>query len=275
MKYIIYVFITVLFLTLHSCADDLNINEAIPMEELGLLRMTETEVDADTSGLDIELTYDIDSNLIGINTIQGGLSNVNYSVEYENDSIVSLTITEIFNIPNTQKTTRYEVVYDSIIISLVDNDTLQFSLATNDDFVNGYREYFGPENAFFNEVIFARNIDDDIVSMTESTTGIDGQLMQVVEFSYSNLEVGAVLHSAYNPVVNTNTSYDPFIGAILNLRLSENPPLKVSQLDINGNFIDSATEGEATTNANQQVTDFSYKVADFPFSCFEVSYTYN
>jgi hypothetical protein len=241
----------------------------------GILRMTETTVNADTIGQNIELIYDADSRLIGINAMQGDFSNVNYSVEYANDSIVSLTITQIFNSTNTERTTTYEVVYDSIIINLITNDTLQFAIATNDDFVNGYREYFGPQNTLFNEVIFARGIDDNIVSMTESTTGIDGQLIQTFEFTYSNYAQQAILNSAYNPIINTNSSYDPFIGALFNLRISEQPPLTSSRSDANGNFIENAIEGTVTTNINQQVTDLSYKVADLPLNCFIVEYTYN
>jgi len=272
MKQIHYFFIAVVSICFLSCADDLNINQNM---QAGILRMTETTVNGDSIEQNIELIYDADSTLIGINTMQDDFSNVNYSVEYANDSIVSLTITQIFNTTNTETTTIYDVVFDSIIINLVTNDTLQFALATSDDFVNGYREYFGPQNTLFNEVIFARGIDDNIVSMTESTTGIDGQLIQTFEFTYSNYAQQAMLNSAYNPIINTNSSYDPFIGTLFNLRISEQPPLTSSQLDANGNFIENAIEGTVTTNLNQQVTDLSYKVADLPLNCFRVEYTYD
>ena len=144
-----------------------------------------------------------------------------------------------------------------------------------DGYVNSYKFYYGPDNTYLNESVFTRDSNNNIESISHYATDETVTNLLVWEYTFSDFDSKVNLNSAFNPVFNDSYSlYNPFFGAILNLKISKQAPLKSSYLDANGNYKEENISAEISIDKDGILKKFFYQYADYPTNNYYLEFYY-
>lgn len=267
-------FYIIAVLLVYSCSGDDDIDNT---PKLGLLKSVEGYFNSELSK-NTEISYDENHRLISLKELQGNFATLTYDVTYIEEEIISIMMTHHYH-PQHADTTFievYNVTYqDHEIILNHANTGYQRIFKVTDGYVDSYKFYWGPENAYLYESVFTRDANNNIESISYYATNASDTNLLVWKHTYSDFDTNAQLNSAFNPVFDYSFSlYNPFIGAVLNLEISKDTPLKSSYLDGNGNYKEENVIAKALEYEHGLLKNISYDFVDYPGNDYHLEFDY-
>ncbi len=234
MKNYKFSFYIIILLLLGSCLSDDKIDNT---PKLGLLKSIEGSSDGNVSET-TELSYNNDHLITTLKFTQGNYLIDMYNIEYNDDKVRSIATTS-WDPQHADETSiaLYDVTYlDNEIILTEQNSVNKMVFETTDGYVDSFKNYYG-EN--INESVFKRDANNNIDSIFNYATNRFDTHLLIWNYAYSDFDANANFNSAYNPVFSYAYSlYRPLMGAVLNLKISKDTPLKSSFSDGHGTYIE-------------------------------------
>ena len=267
-------FYLIVALFVYSCTGDDDIDNT---PKLGLLKSVESYFNGELSD-NTEISYDEDHRLTSLKQLQGNFATLTYNVKYLEEEVKSIIMTHHWY-PQHADTTIveiYDVTYqDHEIILTHENTGYQRIFKVTDGYVDSYNLYWGPENAYLNESVFARDANNNIKSISYYVTNASDTNLLVWKHTFSDFDTNAKLNSAFNPVFYYSGSlYNPFIGAVLNLEVSKDTPLKSSYLDSNGIYKEENVTTKTLDYEYGLLKNISYEYFDYPENDHQLELSY-
>jgi len=222
----------ILAVFISSCLSDDDIDNT---PKLGLLKSIKGSSDGSVRGT-TELSYNNDHQIATLKFTQGNFLIDFYNIEYNDDKVRSITTTS-WHPQHADETSIvvYGVTYlDNEIILTEQNSEDKMVFQITDGYVDSFKNYYG-EN--IEESVFKRDTNNNIDSIFNYATNRFDTHLLIWNYTYSDFDANAKLNSAYNPVFNYSYSlYRPLMGAVLNLKISKDTPLKSSYSDGHGTY---------------------------------------
>ena len=257
-KLIFYLIATLL---VYSCIGDDDIDNT---PKLGLLNSVEGYFNGEIDQI-TEISYDENHRLTSLKQLQGNFATLTYDVTYLEEEVTSIMVAYHWHPQHTDTTIviNYDITYQNNEITLSDqNSENKKVFQVTDGYVDSYKVYYGDNNDHINESVFKRDQYNNIDSISYYATNLIDTHLLVWKYRYSNFDTSTKLNSAYNPVFNYAYSmYEPFIGAVLNLKISNETPL--TSTPINVSYPGSVT-AEMVTDENGLLKKFYYEYFGSP-----------
>ncbi len=271
-KYLIFFILTFLFIH-SSCMND---DEVSNDSKSGLLKKVEEVVNEDLIDNTTEIFYDNSQRIISIEFSQGNFYSAIYNIDYNNDVISTLRVTQEFQNSGTESVETYNINYinDQIILTSLTLEE-KYILGVNNGYVSTFKNYLDIENDYFYEALFKRDAQNNIDTISYfATNELDTNLL-IWQYTFSDFESETNVNSAFNPVFNYSFSfYDRFIGLALGLEISNDLPLKSSFLDGGGNYLEENISAEITEINNDLPLKFQYTIHDLPENNYHLNFEY-
>ncbi|MCB0559153.1 MAG: hypothetical protein H6573_02350 [Lewinellaceae bacterium] len=272
-KYLILSLLAILCLELSCSNDDDRVTSS---EQLGLLKKVEGYLNGDPIEETTELVYDERQRIISIKFSQGNFLSKTYDVNYVDDEISTLSITVNFLNTGTNSVEVYDVDDQNgqiVLTSTTSED--KYVLTTSDGYIDSFKDYVDLNNDYYYEAVFVRGNNNNIDTISYfATTEFDSNLL-AWQYTYSGFDSETALNSAVNPVFYYSHSfYDPFVGLALNLKISNEPPLKSSYFDGNGGYREENITAEILAVDNDLLKEFGYFIHDLPSNNYRLAFQY-
>lgn len=223
----------------------------------------------------ITVGYDGQQRMNSITVTSEGFQEVTYEVQYVGEEIGGLTIQIDYLTSGVTNLEGYDVMIQGNEITLMPtgNGIKRLFRSTN-GFVDYSKNYFGPDDAYFYETVFNRDANNNIESTAYFVTNQTDTDLKVFKYTFSDFATDFDFPAAFNPVLYfSNATYDPYLGAVLGLRISEDAPMKSSYWDGAGTMRD-----ENITATPDPVNGFlrglSYQFVELQDNNYQMDFTY-
>lgn len=271
-KYLIlsYFIIALLYL---SCSKEDN-TPILP--EPGLLKKIEGFSNDQAIDDITEISYDASKRVTSVSFSQGSFSLSKYDVTFNGNEISTLTITNGFPNSGTQTVEAYTVDYqnDQIILT-ADSGEKKYILSTGGEYINSYRYYYDLVNEYYQEALFIRDSNNNIDTISYFATNLSNTSLMVSQFTFSNFTGSTNLNDAFNPVFYYSHSlYNPFIGFVLGLKLSNETPLNASFFPTNGVLIEDNIIAQILEVNGFALLKYGYLIHDLPSNNYHLEFEY-
>jgi len=263
-----------LTLIVNSCIGDDDIDNT---PKLGLLKKVEDLFGGTVYG-STELSYDKDHRLISWKEFIENFATLTYDVTYNEEVVTSITQTyHRFNPPNeTFSVVDYDVSYQNNEIILSEQNSVnKMVFETTDGYVDSFKIYWGDNNEYVDESVFKRDANNNIDSTFNYTTNQSDTHLLIWNYAYSDFDTDAKLNSAFNMVYNFSFSlYRPLIGAVLNLKISKDTPLRSSYSDGHGTYREENITAKMLEYEYGLLKNISFEFVQYPENDYQLELSY-
>jgi len=273
MKNYYLLFIMIALILIGSCSNN---DEIATNSNLGLLKTIENSYNGNIDYTS-EIEYDEDQRISLLIINQGNFLTQIYNLKYTGRDLESITLIQQWHLQNIETTIIYAVENkNNEIILSPNNSENKIVFLITDGFIDSYKRYWGDNANYVDESVFTRDQNNNIKDISYYTTNEFDTDLLVWEYTFSNFDSSAKLNSAYNPVFNYSFSlYNPHIGFVLSLKISNETPLTSSFLNGNGNFHEENVKAQIVTQENELVKKLKYSYAVSPSSEYQLDLQYN
>lgn len=244
--------------------------------DFGLLSSIALFIDGEITNSTTGISYDNEQRMSSIDLRPDPNLRYFYEVGYVDDEIKTLTITEdrfgmIQVIP-------YNVIYEGneIILEGVTDNERAFVFSLTNGYLDTYTWFNGSSPDQKYEVIFTRDANDNIDTISYYVTDNSVTDFLAWENTFSDFDEVATLHAGFNPVYdNFNSSLNGVLLPLLNIKVSNQMPLQSSYLDGNGNTREQNVTATTVLDADGKLRELPYFYALSPNTPYRLEFEYN